>query len=153
MQAGRRRLMQDARLMRELKDEAISAAPDPNDIMSWTGTIQGARGSEWEGGIFRVSLKFTESYPIQPPTVTFLQPIPFHPNINPTSGSVCVTTLNQGGEWGSWNDICTVLVSLQCFLTAPNPNSRLNPGAGDLYNANRAAYMARVRQCVAESRK
>eukprot|EP00775_Hariotina_reticulata_P002981 gene2981-3264_t len=35
----------------------------------------------YEGEVFRLSVRFTERYPLEPPEVTFLYPTPIHPHI------------------------------------------------------------------------
>lgn len=69
---ARRKLVLDIRkLNREPNQEGMIIKPLDNDIMIWDALIFGQEDTIWEGGIFRLSIKFTEEYPTQPPEVRF----------------------------------------------------------------------------------
>jgi ubiquitin-conjugating enzyme E2 I len=38
-----------------------------SDIMAWETGVPGKEGTNWEGGVFKVSMEFTEDYPSKPP--------------------------------------------------------------------------------------
>lgn len=38
-----------------------------SDIMKWEAGIPGKEGTDWENGIYKVSMEFTEDYPSKPP--------------------------------------------------------------------------------------
>lgn len=38
-----------------------------SDIMNWEAGIPGKEGTDWEGGVFKVSMEFSEDYPSKPP--------------------------------------------------------------------------------------
>jgi ubiquitin-conjugating enzyme E2 I len=38
-----------------------------SDIMKWEAGIPGKDGTDWENGIFKVSMEFSEDYPSKPP--------------------------------------------------------------------------------------
>mmetsp|Transcript_1187 Transcript_1187/g.1820 ORF Transcript_1187/g.1820 Transcript_1187/m.1820 type:complete len:136 (+) Transcript_1187:2347-2754(+) len=70
------------------------AKPDgSSDIFHWKGGIPGKAGTDWEGGDYKIVLKFTEDYPMQPPQVSFDPPI-FHPNVY-NSGKVCLSIIGD----------------------------------------------------------
>lgn len=72
----------------------------------------------------------------------------FHPNVNATSGEICVNTLKK--DWQPQNGLRHVLVVIRCLLIVPNPESALNEDAGkmliDAYSeyAKRAQLMTRI---------
>lgn len=72
-------------------DESIQAVPDEDDILNWTAIILGPDGTEWEGGIFKLRMKFSDQYPNHPPEVKFTTKI-FHPNVY-TDGNICLDIL------------------------------------------------------------
>ena len=39
---------------------------------SWTAGIPGKTGTDWEGGVYQVSMEFSEEYPSRPPKCTFI---------------------------------------------------------------------------------
>ena len=52
-----------------------------DDPRHWTGSIEGPKGSLYEGGVFHLDIEIPETYPLKPPKMKFLTKI-FHPNIN-----------------------------------------------------------------------
>ena len=81
------------------------------DLFRWECKIPGKKGvskhtlsnvntllqSLWEGGIYKLTMEFTEDYPNKPPKCKF-SPVLFHPNIYP-SGTVCLSILNEDEDW------------------------------------------------------
>ena len=63
------------RIEKELKvfnedehDEKFTAGPvDESDMFVWEGTIPGPEDSPYEGGVFKLSIKFPKDYPYKPP--------------------------------------------------------------------------------------
>lgn len=51
----------------------------------------------WEGGVFPLTMEFTEDFPTQPPKCRFPAGF-FHPNVFP-SGTVCLSILNEEKDW------------------------------------------------------
>jgi ubiquitin-protein ligase len=67
--------------------EGVNACPRENEFMIWNAVIFGPEGTIWDGGIFRLSIEFSEDYPNKAPVVKFITKI-FHPN-----GTQSITTL------------------------------------------------------------
>jgi len=100
------------------------------------------------GGNFMCNLSFPPNYPHAPPTLTFLSPIPFHPNIyspsSPTPGLLCISILHPpeediyGYEAASerWNPVQTpetILLSVISLFYGPNDESPANVEAARLW--------------------
>ncbi|BAM41257.1 ubiquitin carrier protein [Theileria orientalis strain Shintoku] len=152
-----KRLMLDLRKLQEDLPESICASPVDSDIFRWQAVILGPDNTEWEGGIFSLSLNFPDDYPNKPPRVKFLTRI-FHPNgekkgFNLCSvyqdGSICLDILQN--EWSPVFDVHGILISIQSLLTDPNNRSPANNEAAKLYQENRSEYIRRVKSVVAES--
>ena len=62
-----------------------------DNFMKWEAVIFGPDDTEWEGGVFNLSMEFTEEYPTKPPKVVFLTKM-YHPNIY-TNGEICLDIL------------------------------------------------------------
>jgi ubiquitin-protein ligase len=117
------------RILREF--ERLQQEPIPGitvnineaDILNATGTIVGPRGTPYEGHIWRVIITYPKSYPNEPPTVRFVDPI-FHPNINQDTGAVYISILKNDKKSESWNPSLNaglVLRSIQSTLNADSP--------------------------------
>ena len=92
MSTAERRLLRDLKKIQGLGEgELISAIPDEASIFDWTAIILGPEDTEWEGGVFKLRIKFSEEYPIKPPKVEFKTDI-FHPNVY-TDGKICLDIL------------------------------------------------------------
>jgi ubiquitin-conjugating enzyme E2 D/E len=135
--------MSARRIAKEMKDmettpmDNCTAGPvNPNDIYLWHGTIIGPEKSPYEGGLFKLEIRFPPNYPFKSPTVTFLTKV-YHPNIN-ADGGICISILKD--EWSPSLTIGKVLLSISSLLTDPNPRDPLVPEIARLYETNRAEF-------------
>jgi len=145
--SARRRLVRDLKKLQEDPPESIMAAPLEDNIMSWQAVIFGPEDTPWEGGVFKLSMEFSEEYPNKPPVVKFVTKI-YHPNVY-NDGSICLDVLQN--QWSSIYDISAILTSIQSLLCDPNPNSPANSEAAKLYVEDRKEYHRRVRDVVESS--
>jgi len=144
---AKRRLIQDFKRMQKEPPTGISAAPQDNNILSWSAVIFGPDDTPWDGGTFKLTLTFTEDYPNKPPVVKFVSTL-FHPNVY-TDGSICLDILQN--QWSPIYDISAILTSIQSLLCDPNPNSPANSEAARLFAENRREYYKRVKEVVEAS--
>ena len=141
--------MSTKRILREMKDidtnpvDNCTAGPvDLSDIYLWNGTIIGPKDSPYEGGLFKLQIKFPTDYPFKPPTVTFLTKV-YHPNIN-SAGGICLDILKD--QWSPSLTISKVLLSISSLLTDPNPKDPLVPEIARIYETNIQEYFRLARQ-------
>jgi len=130
------------------------------NMMKWESGIPGKPGTDWEGGVYKVTMEFTEEYPSKPPKCKFVPPL-FHPNVYP-SGTICLSPklivtccshlyLTDITRWMAIT-FCTKTILMHLFaetqdlLDDPNPNSPAQSEAYALYMNNKAEYRKRVRQ-------
>jgi len=96
------------------------------------------------GGNWRCHLSFPANYPHSPPTLTFQNPIPFHPNIYPSTGVLCISILHAPGddEYGyesaaeRWTPVQTpetILLSVVSLFNDPNDESPANLEAAKMW--------------------
>ncbi|XP_072954210.1 uncharacterized protein [Typha angustifolia] len=111
-------------------DVGVSAFPEGENIFSWIGTIEGSKGTAYEGLSYKLSLRFPVDYPFKPPQVKFETPC-FHPNVD-QCGNICLDILQD--MWSSAYDCRTILLSIQSLLGEPNNESPLNSYAATLWN-------------------
>ena len=124
--------------------EGVNACPRAENIMAWKAVIFGPQGTIWDGGVFRLSMEFSEEYPNKAPKVMFLTKI-FHPNVYDT-GDICLDILQN--QWSPIYDVSAILTSIQSLLSDPNPDSPANSEAAKLFSDDRRAYNRRVQEVV-----
>jgi ubiquitin-protein ligase len=71
----------------------ISRIRDDN-IFELIALIEGLPNTSWQNGIFQIYMKFNEEYNFEPPSV-FFQTIPYHPNIEMSTGRPSVDFLDN----------------------------------------------------------
>ncbi|XP_022747482.1 probable ubiquitin-conjugating enzyme E2 C [Durio zibethinus] len=128
-------------LMMSGGDLGVSAFPEGESIFTWIGTIEGGKGTMYEGLSYKLSLHFPLDYPFKPPQVKF-ETMCFHPNID-QFGNICLDILQD--KWSSAYDCRTILLSVQSLLGEPNPESPLNTYAAALWN-NKEDYRKMVQE-------
>lgn len=92
-------------------------------------TINGAKDTPYEGGIFELRMLLTNSYPMDPPKIFFQTKI-FHPNID-DRGKICLDILKD--KWTPAINIVKVVISILALMSEPNPSDPLNNKAADLW--------------------
>lgn len=117
------------------------------------------------GGNFRARLVFPTSYPHMPPSLTFQDPIPFHPNIY-ENGKLCISILHPPEEdqygyeaaserWSPVQTPETILLSTISLFHSPNDESPANVEAARLLREEKEGkhkeFRKRCRKCVRES--
>lgn len=135
--------MSAKRIMKEMKemetsplDNCTAGPVDHSDIYLWHGTIIGPEKSPYEGGLFKLEIRFPTDYPFKPPNVTFLTKV-YHPNIN-SAGGICLDILKD--QWTPSLTIGKVLLSISSLLTDANPRDPLVPEIARLYESNRPEF-------------
>ncbi|KAG5533229.1 hypothetical protein RHGRI_027437 [Rhododendron griersonianum] len=116
-------------LMMSSGDIGVSAFPEGESIFAWIGTIEGGKGTMYEGLSYKLSLRFPLDYPFKPPQVKF-ETMCFHPNVD-QFGNICLDILQD--KWSSAYDCRTILLSIQSLLGEPNTESPLNSYAATLW--------------------
>lgn len=170
--AAKKRLQSD--LMKITKDPPPGVqgnlGGDGDNMFEWDAIIFGPGDTCFEGGTFRLKMKFPKDYPKRAPTVWFYSRM-FHPNVYP-NGKICLDILEMEDKWKPEYDACTVLCAIQSMLGDPNPGklqfkgifmnlsfksyiynlisseSPANGEANSLYLTNKAEYERKVRQIV-----
>ncbi|ELT97888.1 hypothetical protein CAPTEDRAFT_94969, partial [Capitella teleta] len=149
--------------------QGISARPLTEDnIFEWTAQIAGLQLTSWQGGIFRLYIKFNEHYNSQPPEICF-HTIPFHPNVDAVTGKPCLNLLMNPDEWNENISITDILKAIQVFteisvlcqhavlfssqsmLVEPSLTEAVNQEALDLLLYSPHAYNQMIQNCVSAS--
>ena len=131
----------DVQLVNDSTREFHVTFHGPSDSM-WVNT----HTAPFEHGIWRVHVELPEQYPYKSPSVGFTNRI-FHPNIDETSGSVCLDVINQ--SWPPMYDCFNIFETfLPQLLRYPNPSDPLNSEAASLYLNSPQEYAKKVREYV-----
>lgn len=112
--------------------------------------IPGKPGTDWEGGMYRLIMRFTEEYPSVPPKCQFDPPL-FHPNVFP-SGTVCLSILNVDGDWRPSITVRQLLLGIQALLVEPNIRDPAHAEAFHLLRQDLEEYSRRIRLQAAQRR-
>ena len=144
LKSAEKRLLRDFKKIQQEKSKMYAVAIDGDNIMKWNAVIFGPEGTDWEGGVFKLTFEFTSDYPQLPPTVKFVT-IPFHPNVY-QNGNICIDILQH--NWSQAYDVSAILTTIIALLVDPNPNSPANNEAAEMYTRRRAEYSRMARQCV-----
>ncbi|KAM8720125.1 hypothetical protein ACLKA7_006213 [Drosophila subpalustris] len=130
------------RIKRELSE--ITQNPPPNcsaemhkeDLFHWKATVNGPSGSVYEGGVFRLDIRFPGAYPFRPPQIRFVTRI-YHCNVD-SRGVICLDVLNE--RWSPVMNIAKVLLSIWVLIGECNPNDPLVMGIAEQYKCNRKEH-------------
>jgi len=126
----------------------VAGEDGASNLMMWESGIPGKDGTDWEGGIYKVTMEFNEEYPSKPPKCKFVPPL-FHPNVYP-SGTICLSILNEEEGWRPAITVKQMLLGIQDLLDAPNTNSPAQSEAYNLCVNNKVEYK---RRCKLEAQK
>lgn len=142
--AALKRIQKEVEKMEKDAPENCSAGPiDSKDLTHWTGTLIGPTESPFEGGVFKINIRFPPDYPYSPPRIMFLTKI-FHPNID-RHGNICLDIL-KSTAWSPALSIVKVLLSICSLLNDPNPNDPLEGEPASLIKTNMDEYKRIARE-------
>ncbi|MEW5319777.1 MAG: hypothetical protein WDW38_010906 [Sanguina aurantia] len=128
--------MASRRIQSEMQDwiknppEGCCLESAPEVITKWTILMQCPNKSRgcpaiYEGELFRLQVKFSDRYPLEPPEIIFLHPSPIHPHVY-TNGHICLDILYDGSN-GAFSPALTVsklCLSLRSMLASNTDKSR-----------------------------
>mmetsp|Transcript_24724 Transcript_24724/g.39857 ORF Transcript_24724/g.39857 Transcript_24724/m.39857 type:complete len:160 (-) Transcript_24724:225-704(-) len=149
MALARKRLATERREWRKSHPHGFYARPEKKsdgsqDLMMWVCGIPGKKNTLWEGGVYKVTMKFSADYPTKPPKCQFKPPL-FHPNVYP-SGTICLSILDEDKGWKPGITVKQILLGIQALLTEPNIKDPAQQEAFDLYRENRDDYNEEIRK-------
>ena len=88
-----KRTQREIRKLKELSEAGIYIyQSDPSNICEFKVIIYGPKGTPYEGGLYVLSCKLSDDYPLNAPKITFLTKI-LHPNIGEEDGKICMDIL------------------------------------------------------------
>ncbi|KAF7502622.1 hypothetical protein GJ744_005438 [Endocarpon pusillum] len=114
----------------------------PDDLTQLTILLTGAQDTPYAQGLWQLQLRMPSDYPQEPPRATFMTRL-WHPNVEESTGAVCLETLKR--DWDPKLTLRDILVTISCLLIHPNPDSALNSAAGSLLQDNYRAFAEQAR--------
>ena len=141
------KLKNDYDEFKKIKPLGGIGGPVDSKFKNWEVIIPGPANSPYEGGKFKIGIEIPDNYPNEPPKCKFITKV-FHPNINFSTGNICVNFLkvnsdnnpNEKKTWSNKKSISEVIVGLWGLLLYPKPSDALNGNARDLYNYDQPRY-------------
>ena len=117
--------------------------PDDDDIFVIDFTIN--CGGLWEGINHTFRANISQNYPFTHPVVTCLDySNTYHPNIQPSDGSICLGLLTSDG----WKAMCTLTdlcIALSGMFFTPNWEHSLNQDVFTSYHDNKNEFYRRLK--------
>lgn len=100
--------------------------------------VRGPKETPYHRGLLTISIVLPFDYPFKSPSIGFVSKI-FHPNVDESSGSVCLDVLNQ--VWTPLYDLITIVeVFIPQLLAYPNAMDPLNTKAAQLFLNDKETY-------------
>lgn len=109
--------------------DGCALEPTPSgepSLTEWVIAMAGPPGSVFEAdGPFRLRVRFDPDYPLEPPEVVFLAPVPAHEHIY-SNGHCCLDTLYTGrnGGYSPALTISKLALALQSMLASATEKRR-----------------------------
>lgn len=141
--AWQRRLAKD---IQDLKNSNFKVVADDGseDIQldCFQVVLHGPPETPYAGGLWHIRFTFSQTYPFTSPSVGFVERI-LHPNIDWSSGSVCLDALNK--KWSPVFTLKHIMETLLPYLLAyPNAQDPLNREAAALLANSPSTFAANV---------
>ena len=127
-----------------LHNISVNKVPDPFICLA---KISGLKGSIWESGVFHLTVRISEHYNEEVPDI-FFNTIPFHPNVDPNNGKLCIQFNNLLSELTLNN----ILLLVQNVLSNPILTDAVNSKSARLLTKKPQDYEKLVKKCIRESK-
>lgn len=121
---------------------SLHLVPPNNSHNTVKAEIEGPEQTPYHTYYFQLKLVISSDFPHAPPRGYFLTKI-YHPNVDPTTGAICVNTLKA--DWTPTTSLCHVLKVIRCLLIVPFPESSLNDEAGKNFMDSYEEYARRAK--------
>lgn len=118
---ARKRVLRDLRRLKKEQESLGIEVEDCETLTDWVVKFVGAKGSIYEGEIYRLRVRFHPDYPVQPPEITFMRPAPVHEHIY-SDGKICLNILYN--DWNPQQDVKSITLSLISMMASAKKKKR-----------------------------
>ena len=115
---------------------------NPSNMFKWRITLIGPTDTPYAGGMFFLTAEFPADYPQHKPEVKFVNKI-YHLNVSPSSGHICISTLNQ---WKARTPMVDVISSIFALFYDQNPDSPYDSKMAQEYRNRRAEFNKKAKE-------
>ncbi|XP_022228036.2 ubiquitin-conjugating enzyme E2 4-like [Drosophila obscura] len=140
-----RRVIGDLFRMRRNPPEGCHTEVVDGDIRHWLATVLGPSDTPYDGGQFRLDIRFPGRYPLRAPLVKFVTKV-YHCNVS-QAGDISLDIL--GEQWAPSQQIWHLFVTIRSLLAQPNPDKSVDSAITDLYVNDRPEYERKAREWTA----
>lgn len=138
-------------VMKLIMSEYEVTLKDESKMDEFSVVFYGPKDSPYEQGAWKVNVLLPDQYPYKSPSIGFENKI-YHPNIDESSGSVCLDVINQ--TWSPMYELKNIFdVFLPQLLMYPNPSDPLNSSAAKLLLLDNKKYEETIREHVLKHAK
>lgn len=146
------RISQDFAALKKMKKNGTIVQlkpfnPNKKSIDHLAITLKGPKGTAYQGGLFKLEVRYPAQYPKQPPFVRLHTPI-WHPNFWPKPSeykgqrNICLALVDPSlvGKKGGWSPSKTIVTIIQAIIAMLNTRGKyVNPT--DVFNKRAALEM------------
>jgi ubiquitin-protein ligase len=132
--------------------EGIDIEPIIDDnCFDLTLFLRPIKSSMWYGCMFRIFCSFYDTFNVQPPILQFdPMHIPYHPNVDPITGRVSLTT---GDKWSSRFTLRSLFDELANAFVMPNQKTIINSDAMRMLKYRSSDYRAMIDESILKSQQ
>jgi ubiquitin-protein ligase len=122
---------------------------DYPDVFHWQITLLPPKGTDYEGGFYKIEAKFRDNYPKTAPLLKFVTRI-YHCNVEESTGHICLKSIKDG--WKSSYNMEDILNQVIILLYKQNPGDAFNGSAATLYNKDpeKKEFKEKVKKYIKE---
>lgn len=112
----------------------VKLEPIDDNLLEWQSLIETSSDSPYHSRKFMLDIEVQSEYPSKPPKIKFQPKSMPHPNVNYTTGEICLDIL--GDRWSPVYNLTYCIESILRLLNEPNPDSPLNLELAAILRAN-----------------
>jgi len=127
---------------KETESAGVKVETVESSFLKLRGEIRGPPDTPFEGGQYILDIVIPETYPFNPPKVTFRTKI-WHPNISSATGAICLDILKD--QWAAAMTLRTVLLSLQSLLSSAEPDDPQDAVVAKQFKEDQPCYQQTAR--------